>query len=93
MTHSTVSIHITPTSLPSIPCWMGEVAAFAQVLSHTGILQSIQEQVRFARARFGRYDQLSQNLRSSSRERNVPIGVSVGPSAWHAMPVRLTLLL
>lgn len=35
---------------------MGEVAAFAQVLSHTGILQSIQDQVRFARARFGQYD-------------------------------------
>src|SRR5579885_1310581 len=33
-----------------------EVAAFAQVLSHTGILQTIQKQVRFARARFGQYD-------------------------------------
>ena len=58
MTHSTVSIQITPTSLPSTPCWIGEVAAFAQVLSHTGILQRIQEQVRFARARFGQYDLL-----------------------------------
>ena len=35
---------------------MGEVAAFAQVLTHTGILKAIQEQVRFARARFGQYD-------------------------------------
>jgi len=35
---------------------MGEVAAFAQVLTHTGILKTIQEQVRFARARFGQYD-------------------------------------
>ena len=35
---------------------MGEVAAFAQVLEHTGILKAIQEQVRFARARFGTYD-------------------------------------
>ena len=35
---------------------MGEVAAFAQVLTHTGILKKIQDQVRFARARFGQYD-------------------------------------
>jgi hypothetical protein len=37
---------------------MAEVAAFAQVLCHTGILQAIEEQVRFARARFGQYDLL-----------------------------------
>jgi hypothetical protein len=35
---------------------MGEVTVFAQVLTHTGILKTIQEQVRFARARFGQYD-------------------------------------
>jgi hypothetical protein len=35
---------------------MGEVAAVAQVLEHIGILKAIQEQVRFARARFGHYD-------------------------------------
>ena len=35
---------------------MGEVAAFAQVLAHTGTLKALQEQVRFARARFGHYD-------------------------------------
>ncbi len=35
---------------------MGEVAAFARVLAHTGILTQIQEQVRFARARFGQYE-------------------------------------
>jgi hypothetical protein len=32
------------------------VAAFAQVLSHLGVLNAIQEHVRFARARFGQYD-------------------------------------
>ena len=32
------------------------MAAFAQVLTHTGILKAIQEQVRFARTRFGSYD-------------------------------------
>jgi hypothetical protein len=56
MTHAEVTIQITPTSLPSMPSWMGEVTAFAQVLTHTGILKTIQEQVRFARARFGHYD-------------------------------------
>ncbi len=35
---------------------MGEVAAFAQVMAHLGLLQAIQEHVRFARARFGTYD-------------------------------------
>jgi hypothetical protein len=32
---------------------MGEDATFAQLLTHTGSLKAIQEQVRFARARFG----------------------------------------
>ena len=35
---------------------MGEVAAFAQILTHAGILKAIQQHVRFARARFGQYD-------------------------------------
>jgi hypothetical protein len=56
MTLSSVTIQITPESVPSPPSWMGEMAAFAQVLTHTGILKAIQEQVRFARARFGLYD-------------------------------------
>jgi len=51
MTHFAVTIQITPKSVPSTPCWMGEAAAFAQVLTHAGILKAIQEQVRFARAR------------------------------------------
>ena len=56
MTHSPVIVQITPTSMPSHPSWLGEVAAFAQVLAHLGLLKTIQEQVRFARARFGSYD-------------------------------------
>src|SRR5260221_4258964 len=56
MTRSSVRIQIMPESKPSTPSWMGEVAAFAQVLSHKGIPKAIQEQVRFARARFGRYE-------------------------------------
>jgi hypothetical protein len=35
---------------------MGEVAAFAQVLTHVGLLKAIQNHVQFARARFGTYD-------------------------------------
>ena len=56
MTHSSVTIQITPESKPSTPSWMGEAAAFAQVLTHTGILKAIANQVHFARARFGYYD-------------------------------------
>lgn len=56
MTHASVTIQITPTSLPSIPTFLGEVTAFAQVLTHTGVLKTIQEQVRFARARFDTYE-------------------------------------
>src|SRR5438128_3441000 len=56
MTPSAVTIQITPKSVPSTPCWMGEVGAVAQVLAHEGILKALQDQVRFARARFGHYD-------------------------------------
>ncbi len=56
MAHSSVTIQITPQSVPSIPSWMGEVTAVAQVLSHVGILKAIQQRVQFARVRFGHYD-------------------------------------
>src|SRR5256714_9156364 len=56
MTHSSVTIQVNPTSVPSTPSWMGEVAAVAQVLTHVGLLTAIQEHVQFARARFGQYD-------------------------------------
>jgi hypothetical protein len=53
---SSVSTQISSESVPSTPSWFGEVAVFAQVLTQVGILKAIQEQVRFARARFGHYD-------------------------------------
>jgi hypothetical protein len=57
MPHSQVAIQIAPEATkPSTPPWMGEVAVFAQVLIHTSWLQTIQEQGRFARVRFGTYD-------------------------------------
>ena len=34
MTHSSVTIQITPESKPATPAFLGEVAAFAQVLTH-----------------------------------------------------------
>lgn len=51
MTPPTVTIQISPESQPSTPTFLGEVAAFAQVFTQTGILKRIQEQVRF-----GQYD-------------------------------------
>jgi len=48
MTLSTVTVQTTPESQPSTPGWMGEVAAFAQILSQTGLLTRIEERVRFA---------------------------------------------
>ncbi|HEU5377578.1 MAG TPA: hypothetical protein VFV38_19315 [Ktedonobacteraceae bacterium] len=56
MTHASVTIQITPESSPTIPSWMGEVTAFAQVLTHAGLLKAVTEQVRFARARMGTYE-------------------------------------
>jgi hypothetical protein len=53
---SPVTIQTSEQSVPSIPGWFGEVAIFARVLTHEGILTAIPEQVRFARARFGQYD-------------------------------------
>lgn len=59
MTHSSLLIQITPESLPSAPSWLGEVAVVAQMLKHTGLLNAIQDQVQFARARFGHDDTIA----------------------------------
>lgn len=56
MEHSCVHIQLSPESVPSTPSWFGEVAVFAQVLSHLGKLEEISQRVRFARPRFGHYD-------------------------------------
>jgi hypothetical protein len=56
MEQVSVRMQISEASLPSLPSWLAEVAAFAQVLTHEDILKAVQEQVRFARARFGTYD-------------------------------------
>ncbi len=56
MTLSTVTVQTTPLSQPSTPGWMGEVAAFAQILNQTSMLTAIAERARFARARMGTYE-------------------------------------
>lgn len=56
MTNPSVTIQVNLESMPSTPSWMGEVAAFAHVLTHGGLLKAIQNHVQFARARFGTYD-------------------------------------
>src|SRR5207245_5312206 len=54
--HSPVTIQTSSQSIPSTPCWFGEVTVIAHFLKHQGVLSAIEEQVRFARRRFGHYD-------------------------------------
>ena len=49
---SSVTIQTSAQSVPSIPSWLGEVAAVAQVLTHVDLLKAIADHVQFARARF-----------------------------------------
>src|SRR5216684_4008432 len=51
--HSSVSIQASPQSAPSLPCWFGEATLIARHLQRQGVLAAIEEQVRFARRRFG----------------------------------------
>ncbi len=54
--HSSVSIQASPQSAPSLPCWFGEATLIARHLQREGVLAAIEEQVRFARRRFGQYE-------------------------------------
>lgn len=56
MTHPSVDLQIVSTSVPSVPCWFGEVAIVARLLTASGVLQAIEQRVRFARPRFGTYE-------------------------------------
>src|SRR5437588_11069193 len=56
MTRPSVHIQIAPTSVPSTPSWLGEVAVLAHVLSQLGLQKAIEERVQFARARMGDYE-------------------------------------
>ena len=54
--YSPVNIQTSAQSEPSIPIWFGEITLMAQYLQRQGVLAAIEEQVRFARRRFGRYE-------------------------------------
>src|SRR5437763_14695744 len=55
MTHPSVHLQMASEDLPSVPNWFGEVAIVAEVFITSGVLKNSEEQVRFARARFGLY--------------------------------------
>jgi hypothetical protein len=53
---SSIKIQTTSESNPSTPSWFGEVVVISRYLRQQGILSKMNEQVRFARKRFGRYE-------------------------------------
>src|SRR5438270_9819842 len=54
--YSPVNIQTSVQSVPSIPDWFGEITLMAHHLQQQGVLAAIEEQVHFARRRFGRYE-------------------------------------
>jgi hypothetical protein len=53
---SSVTIQASHQSVPSPPFWFGEVTLIASFLKRQEVLAAIEEQVRFARRRFGHSD-------------------------------------
>ena len=51
-----VSIQTTSQSVPTTPCWLGDVSLIAHYLRRQGVVALVEERVRFARRRFGHYD-------------------------------------
>jgi hypothetical protein len=54
--NSPVNIQTSAQSVPSIPAWFGEITLLIHHLQRQGVLEAIEEQVRFARRRFGQYE-------------------------------------
>ncbi len=54
--YSPVNIQTSVQSVPSIPAWFGEITLIVHHLQRQGVLAAIEEQVRFARRRFGHYE-------------------------------------
>ncbi len=54
--YSPVNIQTSAQSVASIPAWFGEITLLVHHLQHQGVLAALEEQVRFARRRFGRYE-------------------------------------
>jgi hypothetical protein len=51
-----VKIQTTSEANFSTPAWLGEVVLISRYLQKYGVLRQINERVRFARKRFGRYE-------------------------------------
>src|SRR5260221_12553008 len=54
--YSPISIQTSAQSVPSTPDWFGEVILISRYLQRQGVLTAIEEQVRFARRRFGHFE-------------------------------------
>jgi len=55
---SPVEIQTSAQSLPSTPSWFGESTLMTHHLQRQGVLAAIEEQIHFARRRFGRYEMI-----------------------------------
>jgi hypothetical protein len=55
-TAATIQVETTAEARPSVPNWFGEITLLAQHWKQQGVLTAIQNQVRFARRRFGTYE-------------------------------------
>ncbi len=53
---SMIQIQTSPQLVPSTPSWLGEITLIVHHLQRQGVLAAIEEQVCFARRRFGRYE-------------------------------------
>lgn len=62
MADSPVSIQAISRSESSTPSWFGEVVRLPTYVRKHGVLDKINEQVRFARRRFGRYELIDLSL-------------------------------
>ncbi len=56
ITYTHTSIQTSSQSVLTPPCWLGEVVLIVEYLRKLGVLAAINEQVRFARRRFGLYE-------------------------------------
>jgi hypothetical protein len=54
--NSSVKIQTTSESNLATPCWFGEAVLISRYLRKHGVLDKVNEQVRFARKRFGHYE-------------------------------------
>jgi hypothetical protein len=54
--YSSVNIQTSAQPISAVPAWFGEITLLVSHLQRQRVLAAIEEQVRFARRRFGRYD-------------------------------------